>query len=120
MNNNVPTGGGTIRSLTYLFSHEGGRTIAHCLDLDIATSGSSIEDAEASLDALVVVQIGQNFAAGNFSQLRFKAPFEYWEELNDAARLENRHIKIEVPEAVLPVSSFCLPILRSELTAAAA
>lgn len=110
-----------LKSLTYLFSHEGSRAVAHCLDLDIVTSGPNREEAERSLDALVLLQITTCFVSGNFPQLDTKAPFEYWQSLTHANRLDNKELEIEVPPVVLPVArKIALPVARSERLAAAA
>jgi hypothetical protein len=104
-----------LTALHYLFTHEGDKVVAHCLDLDIATNGTSIEDAEESLNALVLVQIESCFVAGNFGQLRFKAPFEEWQELNEAKSLQTIPLEVEVPPIVLPVSrKVQVPVMRSE------
>lgn len=105
-----------LTALHYLFSHEGDRTVAHCLDLDIAASGANLADAEKSLNALVLVQIGSCFSSGNFGQLKFKAPFEYWKALEGARQLDTVHLEVEVPPVVLPVErrTVLLPVVRSE------
>jgi|HubBroStandDraft_5_1064220.scaffolds.fasta_scaffold318118_1 hypothetical protein len=104
-----------LTSLNYLFSHEAGKTVAHCLDLDIATSAETIAEAEESLNALVLFQIGSCYTAGNFWQLRFKAPFEYWQALEGARRMETVHLEVEVPPVVLPIArKVLLPVMRSE------
>jgi hypothetical protein len=110
-----------LKSLTYLFSHEGDRVVAHCLDLDIVTSGGDRDEAEHSLDALVQFQITTCFIAGNFPQLETKAPIEYWQSLTSAKRLENKDLEIEVPPVVLPVTrKIALPVARSERVLAVA
>ena len=107
--------GPILTSLNYLFSHEGNKTIAHCLDLDIATHGDNIEEAEESLNALVLYQISSCYVAGNFSQLKFKAPFEYCQALEGTRRLETVHLEVEIPPVVLPVTrKVLLPVMRSE------
>ena len=106
-----------LTALHYLFTPTAdGRTVAHCLDLDLVTSGTNIEEAEARLNATVLVQIGACYTAGNFAQLRFKAPTEYWRALSDAKELDKRHLEVEVPPVVLPVSRsvVSLAVYRSE------
>ncbi len=105
-----------LTALHYLFSHEGERTVAHCLDLDIAASGANLAEAEESLNALVLVQIASCFSSGNFAQLKFKAPFEYWTALKGARQLDTVDLEVEVPPVVLPVErrTVLLPVVRSE------
>jgi hypothetical protein len=105
-----------LTALHYLFSHEEDRTVAHCLDLDIAASGANVSEAEENLNALVLIQISSCFSAGNFAQLKFKAPFEYWKALEGARQLDTIHLEVEVPPVVLPVErrTVLLPVVRSE------
>jgi hypothetical protein len=112
-----------LTALHYLFTPTtDGKMIAHCLDLDLVTSGKNIDEAEDRLNATVLVQIGTCYVAGNFAQLRFKAPAEYWQALSDAKELEKKHLEVEVPPVVLPVSrsAVTLAVYRSEKAMAAA
>jgi hypothetical protein len=114
--------GPILTSLNYLFSHEGGRAVAHCLELDIVASGPDRAQAEDSLDALVLVQIASCFRNGNWTQLKVKAPFEFWQAIEDAKSLEKRHLEVEVPPIVLPVErhTVALPVVRYEKAEAVA
>jgi len=104
-----------LTALHYLFSHESGKVVAHCLELDIATHGNDIQEAEESLNALVLFQISTCYTAGNFAQLKFKAPFEDWQELEGARTMDTVHLEIEVPPVVLPITrKVALPVMRSE------
>ena len=110
-----------LSALHYLFSHDNGKVVAHCLELDIATHGRNIEEAEESLNMLVLYQISTCYVAGNFSQLKFKAPFEYWQALEGARDMGTTHLEVEVPPLLLPVSkNFVLPVMRVERVAVAA
>jgi hypothetical protein len=105
-----------ITALHYLFSHADSRIVAHCLDLDLVTSGTDIQNAEERLNAIVLAQIAGCYGTGNFDQLRFKAPNEYWNALSDAKELQRTHLEVEVPPVVLPVkrSFVSLPVYRHE------
>jgi hypothetical protein len=92
-----------MQGLRYLFSHDDGAVVAHCLDLDIVTSGVDINDAEESLNALVLTQIASCFASGNLSQLLIKAPKEYWECLTKAKLLGHAELQVEVPPVLIAV-----------------
>ena len=100
-----------LTALHYLFAHSGGKIVAHCLDLDLVTSGDNLEQAEDRLNAVVLAQIGSCYSAGNFGQLRFKAPAEYWQALSDAKELEKTHLEVEVPPVVLPVKRSVVSLL---------
>lgn len=110
-----------LTALHYLFSHEGEKVVAHCLELDIATHGMDLQEAEESLNALVLFQIGSCYTAGNFAQLKFKAPFVDWKELEGARPMETIHLEVEIPPVVLPVTrKVALPVMRSERVLVAA
>jgi hypothetical protein len=110
-----------LTALHYLFSHESGKVVAHCLELDIATHGRDLQDAEESLNALVLFQISTCYTAGNFAQLKHKAPFEDWQELEGAKTMDTVHLEVEVPPVVLPVTrKVALPVMRSERVLVAA
>ncbi|HYN16024.1 MAG TPA: hypothetical protein VES66_09600 [Terriglobales bacterium] len=117
-----PTAGATLSALHYLFTHSGKKIVAHCLELDIVTSGPNVEQAEESLNTLVLYQISSCFVSGNFGQLSFKAPIEYWRLHRSAKPLPGAaELQVEIPPMVLPVSrSFGLPVYRAEMAAAAA
>jgi hypothetical protein len=108
-----------LTALNYLFSHEGGKTIAHCLDLDLVTSGKTLEEAEASLNALVRYQIKSCFLAGKWAQLNRRAPSDFWQMREHAKKLDQGELEIEVPPIILPISrKLNLPVVRSEKSAA--
>jgi hypothetical protein len=110
-----------LTALHYLFTHEEGRVVGHCLELDIATHGSDIADAESSLNALVLYQIGTCYVAGNFTELKSKAPFEFWQALEGARDMGTVHLEVEVPPVVLPVcKKIALPVVRVERVPVAA
>lgn len=112
-----------LTALHYLFTHtREGKVVAHCLDLDIVTSGTDIDKAEERLNALVLAQISSCYTAGNFAQLRFQAPNSYWQALSEAKDLSKKHLEVEVPPIVLPVqrSVVSLQVYRGEVLAMAA
>ena len=104
-----------LEELHYLFSHENGVTVAHCLELDLVTSGNDIEDAEESLNALVLYQVSSCWGR-NESQLDFKAPKEDWDILSHAQGLASRTLELDVPPAVFNVAraTAIIPIKRAE------
>lgn len=112
-----------LTALHYLFSHtRDGKVVAHCLDLDLVTSGSDLNAAEASLNAIVLAQIASCFTSGNYAQLRVRAPNKYWDALKEATELEKANLEVEVPPVVLPVSRsvVSLQVFRCETTLAMA
>lgn len=108
-------------SLNYLFTQQAGRTVAHCLDLDLVTSGDSLEEAEVSLNAIVLQQIATCYVSGNFAELQFKAPSEYWERHEQATLLDTTRLEVEIPPVVIPVTKkYNIPITRAKFSAIAA
>jgi hypothetical protein len=119
----IQTGTTILTALHYLFTHtHEEKVVAHCLDLDLVVSGTDIDKAEERLNAVVLAQISSCFTAGNFAQLRFKAPNSYWEALSEAKDLSKKHLEVEVPPIVLPVerSVVSLQVYRGEVMAMAA
>jgi hypothetical protein len=106
-----------LTGLSYVFSHEGGKTVAHCLNLDLVASGANLAEAEACLNTLVLVQIATCFKSGNYAQLKFRAPGSYWKAIDHAKRLESGVLEVEVPPIVLPVDRYTvgLPVARYEM-----
>jgi len=110
-----------LTALHYLFSHEDEKIVAHCLDLDIATNGETLEEAEENLNAMVLYQIGSCYVAGNFAQLQFKAPIECWQALEGSKHLSTVLLEVEIPPIILPVTrKVSLPVMRAERLAVAA
>src|ERR1039457_5484652 len=64
----------TLRELHYLYIPKpSGRTVAHCLDLDIVTAANDIDEAEKRLDLLVTIHIEAALAVGNYAALNMDA-----------------------------------------------
>jgi|ERR1017187_570925 hypothetical protein len=96
----------TLRELHYLYIPKpSGRTVAHCLDLDIVTAANDIDEAEKRLDLLVTIHIEAALAVGNYAALNMDAPPKYWKAFNDAfrngrTRGPKNPLQIRVPEVV--------------------
>jgi hypothetical protein len=106
-----------LRGLTYVFSTEGGKTVAHCLNLDLVASGDTQDQAQKRLDTAVVMQIATAFVSGNWSILEFEAPAEFW-ELTGATPLDSSLLALDIPRVVLPVERQMLPVSRFEMAVA--
>jgi len=93
-----------LRVLHYLISRpNNGSFVAHCLDLDIVTSANEEDEAIRRLDSLVIAQIQFALNTGNFQNLIFPAPKEYWDRFMRAATTRIQTLKIEIPRPqVLP------------------
>src|SRR5438309_2137092 len=106
----------TLTALHYLFDHAGDRVVAHCLELDLVTSGANLEDAEASLDAVVRMQFAACFKSGNLRQLLLEAPADYWASLRTGRQIGRKDLDVEVPPVILPVNRSVanVPVYRFE------
>lgn len=93
-----------LKALHYYFTREGERVVVHCLDLDLVASGAEMGIAEERLNTAVVAQIAACYMGGNYPQLRFTAPEEYWEAFRAAKQLDSTKLEVEVPPVVLPVN----------------
>ena len=76
-----------LNRLHYLFTKSDGKYVAHCLDLDLASSGKTIQEAKERLNACVELQIVSCYQDKNYSQLAFQSPDSYWEEFDKAEKM---------------------------------
>ena len=94
-----------FRVLHYFFStNDRDKTIAHCLDFDLVTSGDSIEEAERRLDILVRFQIETFLKSNGHTRLGGQAPKRFWSAYTDCLRhggaLPSSTLRINVPQPV--------------------
>jgi hypothetical protein len=108
--------------LHYLLSESEGRSIAHCLDLDLVATGQSREEAAGKLDRLVKAHIELALATQQLANLATKAPQSFWNQYADGEPidLEPRALRIQIPESVqiVPVSESKLRIVARAAHAA--
>ncbi|HXT87353.1 MAG TPA: hypothetical protein VN745_10045 [Verrucomicrobiae bacterium] len=91
-----------LELLHYLLSKDGGKHVAHCLDLDLVATGSSRDDAGVKLDALVKTHIELSLATGQIGNLQTRAPQPYWIRFHNGKRvtLHPATIHIQIPDSV--------------------
>src|SRR5260370_37454936 len=94
-----------FRLLHYFFSvNERDKTIAHCLNFDLVTSGDSTEEAERRLDILVKYHIEAFLKSNGMSGLNGQAPKRFWSEYTECLRhggaLPSSTLRINVPDVV--------------------
>ena len=87
-----PDGSQEVSPFLNILSWEEGKTIVHCLELDIAASGASHQEALHELAVLLDHQI--EFAEQNGLEIWHPAPEEYWEKLREIQinRLRQLHL----------------------------
>jgi predicted RNase H-like HicB family nuclease len=69
--------------------------IAHCLELDIVATGSSLEEVKKEIWELVMAQVSYAFSNDNLSYLYHSAPKEVWEEFYKCKRYIEEKNKID-------------------------
>ena len=112
-----------FRVLHYFFTvNARNKTIAHCLDFDLATSGDSMEDAERRLDVLVKFQIESFLKSNGHTRLGGQAPKRFWSSYTNALRhggaLPSSTLRIDVPQPVpMAVPYGELEIVSAQLAA---
>jgi len=111
-----------LRILHYLFSDSHGKTIAHCLDLDLVVTGASLEEADTRLDGLVRSHVEMSLQTGNLANLATPAPSSYWKKFAEGIPLDfgSNTLELSVPEIVpLANTQSHLEILARQLANAA-
>ena len=79
---------------SFLIKEDKGTYIAHCLELDILTTGTTLEQAEQDIMDLVIAQVDYAFSNDNLDHLYHPAPQEVWREF--FACRESRQTKHKV------------------------
>jgi hypothetical protein len=105
--------------LHYLVHQVEGEYVAHCLDLDLVGTGSSVDDAVNQLNDTVraVVYFCIKVGVPDTSAHCHRAPHEYWDLFNQALDQGEPIIKtVDVAAEVAPVNvmechfTYCLAI----------
>ena len=109
--------------LHYLFSEAEGKHVAHCLELDLIGAGDTCEAAAEKLDRLVKATIELALATQQYANLATRAPQVFFDEFVDGTpiRLENKTLRISIPESVqiVPVQESKIRILAARAAHAA-
>jgi hypothetical protein len=109
-----------IKSLSYLFTQDGGTTVAHCLNLDLVATGKDRDVAEQRLDALVRAQIRTIATRFTFADLNFSAPQEYWDRFYEGKEFKKVQLELEVPPIIVDVEQkLHVPVFMRALANAA-
>ena len=91
-----------FRVLHYLLSESHGKTVAHCLDLDLVATADATREAVRRLDVLVKGHVEFALWNGNFLALMTPAPLQYWKYFAEGERinLETPAIQFRMPDVV--------------------
>lgn len=72
-----------------------GLFVAHCLEMDIVTTGKTIEEVQKDIIDLICAQVDYAFAHENLDHLYHPAPVEVWQEFFACEEQEERKHRIE-------------------------
>lgn len=91
-----------LRAVHYLLTQNDQKHVAHCMDLDLISSGATRSEAAGKLDDLVKAQIELSLATGKLVNLTTKAPMSFWREYfaGKPIDLDPKSIYISVPDIV--------------------
>ena len=88
--------------------------VAHCMELDIVTTGSSADEVTQDMIDLIIVQLRYAFTHDNLDHLYRPAPPDVWQEFYKCkAALEEK--KISVPLQEDTSESFIPPWIIAQL-----
>lgn len=103
----------TGMTFNILTKKEGDLFIAHCLELDIVATGSSLEEANNDIIDLLLAQLKYAFANKNLDHLYRPAPPEVWREFYACRELLEREIKVPPDEE--PSEGFVPPWIIAKM-----
>jgi hypothetical protein len=84
--------------------------IAHCLELDLVTTGSTYSDAQKDMVDCIIAQVRYAFENDNLEYLFHPAPPEVWAEFFSCKeQVESRHRMPVKAKNKLPLKSFVPP-----------
>jgi hypothetical protein len=89
--------------LNYLITESPGKTVAHCLDLDLVAVAETKQKATQDLDDLVRRQVRFITKSMTLSDLNFRAPQDFWNVYFDGLEIAKTHLELEVPPVGLEV-----------------
>lgn len=64
--------------------------VAHCLQMDIVTTGETPEEAQKNMDDLIRVQVSTAFENDNLEHLFRSAPKEIWQRFIEAKKARKK------------------------------
>jgi hypothetical protein len=75
--------------------------VAHCLELDIVTTGRTQEEAQKDMVDCIIAQIDHAFSNDNLENLLKPAPSEVWQEFFSCKKdVEEKNHRIKLPPAM--------------------
>jgi hypothetical protein len=89
--------------LNYLISESPGKTVAHCLDLDLVAVAETKAKATEDLNELVRRQMRFITANLTLDDLNFRAPQEYWDSYFEGPEIAKAYLDLEVPPVGLAI-----------------
>ena len=100
---------GVAITVNVLMKKEKDVFVAHCLELDIVTTGNSYAHVERDIISLIKAQVSYAFANNNLDNLYHPAPPEVWKEFFTCKeQIEQRH-RVSPPKIDKPVKDVIPP-----------
>lgn len=97
-------------TVNVLLKEEEGLYVAHCLELDLVTTGSSYADAQKDMVDCIIAQVHYAFENDNLDYLFHSAPPEVWAEFFSCKeQVESRHRIPVKSKGETPHKSFVPP-----------
>ncbi len=84
--------------LNVLIYQEGQEWIAHCLQMDLVTTGASERQVEREVIDLIKAQVIYAIENDNLGNVFRQAPAEDWAKLARATKCGTRRLRIDVPD----------------------
>ena len=86
---------GSGMTFNVLVSKEERVYVAHCLELDIVTTGTRIKDVKKEMGELIVAQVDYAFSNDNLENLFRPAPANVWKIFYSCKEQTEKRIKLE-------------------------
>jgi len=78
-----------------LIKKEGKEYVAHCLELDIVATASTLSQVKSDIKDLIITQVDYAFRNDNLANLYRPAPPEVWREFYDCKSSEGKKIRMK-------------------------
>ncbi|MBI5605488.1 MAG: hypothetical protein HY879_19325 [Deltaproteobacteria bacterium] len=99
----------TAMTFNVLIKEEEGIFIAHCLELDLVTTATSLDQVQTDILDVIGVQVDYAFTNNNLEYLYHPAPQEVWKEFFECQEQWEKKHKITPPSKGETASNIFVP-----------
>jgi len=85
----------TSMTFNILAKKEGKTWVAHCLELDIVATATTLKSLKKDILDLVITQVDYAFSNDNLANLYHPAPSRVWKEFYECKRQEEKKVKFK-------------------------